>query len=241
MKPIKLKDLLEQAKNPKVQQIEIVEDYVLSVKTVFEGVVKDVPEEMLSKYYISDWYPEEGTPVLVVLVWVNPHEEFNKYAENSNSDSHRITIHYLMANGCCTNPYIDFAIVNIKTGEVLLDRVSDKTYTVDDNKDYNLFLPYEWKTVRAWEARDGKIVFYILPQKKEEGESMKLTVKSFLALAEDKEQTVHIARFKSDSADGYFDEEVFCGKLKDVLECYADEKVTEWIASDNSEIVLYIN
>lgn len=41
---------------------------------------------------------------------------------------------------------------------------------------------------------------------------MKPTVKSFLALAEDKEQTVHIARFKSDSADGYFDEEVFCGK-----------------------------
>ena len=78
MKPIKLKDLLEQAKNPKVQQIEIVEDYVLSVKTVFEGVVKDVPEEMLSKYYISDWCPEEGTPVLVVLVWVNPHEQFKK-------------------------------------------------------------------------------------------------------------------------------------------------------------------
>ena len=32
---------------------------------------------------------------------------------------------------------------------------------------------------------------------------MKPTVKSFLALAEDKEQTVHIARFKSDSNDGY--------------------------------------
>lgn len=73
MKPIKLKYLLEQAKNSKVQQIEIVEDYVLSVKTVYEGVVEDVPEDMLSKYYISDWYPEEGTPVLVVLVWANPH------------------------------------------------------------------------------------------------------------------------------------------------------------------------
>lgn len=163
LKPIKLKDLLEQAKNPKVQQIEIVEDYVLSVKTVFEGVVKDVPEEMLSKYYISDWYPEEETPVLVVLVWVNPHEQFNKYAENSNSDSHGVTIHGLMANGCCTNPYIDFAIVNIKTGKVFVDRVSDKTYTVDDNKDYDLFLPYEWKTVRAWEAKGWKMIFYILP------------------------------------------------------------------------------
>ena len=73
LKPIKLKYLLEQAKNSKVQQIEIVEDYVLSVKTVYEGVVEDVPEDMLSKYYISDWYPEEGTPVLVVLVWANPH------------------------------------------------------------------------------------------------------------------------------------------------------------------------
>ena len=69
---------------------------------------------------------------------------------------------------------------------------------------------------------------------------MKPTVKSFLALAEDKEQTVHIARFKSDSNDGYYDEEVFCGKPKDVPECYTDEKVTEWIASDNSEIILYI-
>ena len=70
---------------------------------------------------------------------------------------------------------------------------------------------------------------------------MKPTVKSFLALAEDKEQTIHIARYKSDSADSYCDEEVFCGKTKDILECYADKKVMEWIASDNSEIVLYIN
>lgn len=38
---------------------------------------------------------------------------------------------------------------------------------------------------------------------------MKPTVKSFLALAGDKELTVHIARYKSDSADGYSDEEVF--------------------------------
>ena len=52
MKPIRLKDLLEQTKDQKAQQIEIMEDYVLSVKTVFEGAVKDVPEDMLSKYYI---------------------------------------------------------------------------------------------------------------------------------------------------------------------------------------------
>lgn len=78
MKPIRLKDLLEQTKDQKAQQIEIMEDYVLSVKTVFEGAVKDVPEDMLSKYYISDWYVRGETSVLVVLVWTNPHEQPNK-------------------------------------------------------------------------------------------------------------------------------------------------------------------
>lgn len=78
MKPIRLKDLLEQTKDQKAQQIEIMEDYVLSVKTVFEGAVKNVPEDMLSKYYISDWYVRDETTVLVVLVWTNPHEQSNK-------------------------------------------------------------------------------------------------------------------------------------------------------------------
>ena len=78
MKPIKLKDLLTQTKKPVTQQIEIMEDYVLSVKTVFEGAVKDVPKDMLSKYCISDWYVRDETSVLVVLVWTNPHEQPNK-------------------------------------------------------------------------------------------------------------------------------------------------------------------
>lgn len=78
LKPIRLKDLLEQTKDQKAQQIEIMEDYVLSVKTVFEGAIKDVPEDMLSKYYISDWYVRDETTVLVVLVWTNPHEQSNK-------------------------------------------------------------------------------------------------------------------------------------------------------------------
>jgi len=78
LKPIRLKDLLEQTKDQKAQQIEIMEDYVLSVKTVFEGAVKDVTEDMLSKYYISDWYVRDETTVLVVLVWTNPHEQSNK-------------------------------------------------------------------------------------------------------------------------------------------------------------------
>lgn len=69
---------------------------------------------------------------------------------------------------------------------------------------------------------------------------MKPTVKSFLALAGDKELTVHIARYKSDSADGYCDEEGFCGRPKDVPERYASEKVTEWTTSDADEIVLYV-
>lgn len=78
MKLIRLKDLLEQTKDQKTQQIEIMEDYVLSVKTVFEGAVKDVPEDMLSKYYISDWYVRDETSVLIVLVWTNPHEQPNR-------------------------------------------------------------------------------------------------------------------------------------------------------------------
>lgn len=78
MKPIKLKDLLTQTKKPVTQQIEIIEDYTISAKTVFEGAVKDVPEDMLSKYYISDWYVRDETSVLVVLVWTNPHEQPNK-------------------------------------------------------------------------------------------------------------------------------------------------------------------
>lgn len=78
LKPIRLKDLLEQTRDQKTQQIEIMEDYVLSVKTVFEGAVKDVPEDMLSKYYISDWYVRDETSVLVILVWTNPHEPPSK-------------------------------------------------------------------------------------------------------------------------------------------------------------------
>lgn len=73
-----------------------------------------------------------------------------------------------------------------------------------------------------------------------EGETMKPTVKSFLALAEDKAQTIHIAHFKSDSNDSYCDEEVFCGKPKEVPECYLTTKIIEWIISDTAEIVLYV-
>ena len=69
---------------------------------------------------------------------------------------------------------------------------------------------------------------------------MKPTVKSFLALAEDKAQTIHIARFKSDSNDGYCDGEVVCGKPEDIPEYYASEEVTEWTISDTDEIVLYV-
>ena len=43
-----------------------------------------------------------------------------------------ITLHDLLDNFCCIDPYTDYAIVNIETGEVLVDRVHDRTYTVDD-------------------------------------------------------------------------------------------------------------
>lgn len=56
MKPIKLKDLLTQTKKPETQQIEIMEDYVLSVKTVFEGAVKDVPEDMVINSFAAQFW-----------------------------------------------------------------------------------------------------------------------------------------------------------------------------------------
>ena len=43
-----------------------------------------------------------------------------------------ITLHDLLDNFCCTDPYTDYAIVNIKTGEVLVDCVHDRTYEIDD-------------------------------------------------------------------------------------------------------------
>lgn len=40
-----------------------------------------------------------------------------------------ITLHDLLDNFCCIDPYTDYAIVNIETGEVLVDRVHDRTLT----------------------------------------------------------------------------------------------------------------
>ena len=77
-----------------------------------------------------------------------------------------ITLHDLLDNFCCTDPYTDYAIVNIKTGEVLVDRVHDRTYAIDDVEDYNKFRPYARKQVQALEAKDGKMIFYILPPRK---------------------------------------------------------------------------
>lgn len=82
-----------------------------------------------------------------------------------------ITLHDLLGNHCCIDPYIDFAIVNIKTGEVLVDRVHDKTMTVDDVDDYLKYLPYERKQIRKWEVKNGQIIFYILPPKKKKAKA----------------------------------------------------------------------
>ena len=84
--------------------------------------------------------------------------------------SHPCTVHKADRYKLCSvhrwNPYTDYAIVNIKTGEVLVDRVPDRTYAIDDVDDYNKSLPYARKQVRAWEAKDGKMIFYILPPQK---------------------------------------------------------------------------
>lgn len=77
-----------------------------------------------------------------------------------------ITLHDLLDNFCCIDSYIDYAIVNIKTDEVLVERIHDRTYAIDDVDDYNKFLPYARKQVQAWEAKDGKMIFYILPPRK---------------------------------------------------------------------------
>jgi hypothetical protein len=84
--------------------------------------------------------------------------------------SHPCTVHKADRYKLCSvhrwDPYTDYAIVNIKTGEVLVDRVHDRTYAIDDVDDYNKFLPYARKQVQAWEAKDGKMIFHILPPRK---------------------------------------------------------------------------
>ncbi len=52
--------------------------------------------------------------------------------------------------------------------------------------DYAKFLPYARKQIRKWEAKRWENDILYSAAKKKEGEFMKPTVKSFLALAEDK-------------------------------------------------------
>ena len=89
-----------------------------------------------------------------------------------------ITLHDLLDNFCCIDPYTDYAIVNIETGEVLVDRVHDRTYTVDDVDDYAKFLPYARKSVgnKRWEND----ILYSAAKKKE-GKAMKPTMKNKLS------------------------------------------------------------
>lgn len=60
-----------------------------------------------------------------------------------------ITLHDLLDNFCCIDPYTDYAIVNIETGEVLVDRVHDEPYK-------------DWK-VHKWELKERKMQLYISP------------------------------------------------------------------------------
>lgn len=57
----------------------------------------------------------------------------------------------------------DTTTIKDKEGEL---RVHDRTHAIDDVDDYNKFLPYARKQVQAWEAKDGKMIFYILPPQK---------------------------------------------------------------------------
>lgn len=46
--------------------------------------------------------------------------------------------------------------------------VKSQSHEIDDVDDYNKFLPYARKQVQAWEAKDGKMIFYILPPRKKQ-------------------------------------------------------------------------
>ena len=93
-----------------------------------------------------------------------------------------ITLHDLLDNFCCIDPYTDYAIVNIKTGEVLVERVHDRTYTVDDVDDYAKFLPYARKQIRKWEKRKKrKAVKKIFPANKQEATHVWKKLYFFLA------------------------------------------------------------
>ena len=92
-----------------------------------------------------------------------------------------ITLHDLLDNFCCIDPYTDYAIVNIETGEVLVDRVHDRTYTVDDVDDYAKLLPYARKQVRAWETKRWENDILYSAAKKKEGKAMKPTMKNKLS------------------------------------------------------------
>lgn len=139
MKPIKLKELLRTAKDPATQRI-VIDEGLWFDAPLFEGVVKDV-DEALGERIISNWQVEtDGTRLIVSS---NPPLQDLQECRPSK-----------------------IAHVNIETGEVLVDRVHDRTYTVDDVDDYAKFLPYARKQVRAWETKDGKMIFYILPPRK---------------------------------------------------------------------------
>lgn len=77
-----------------------------------------------------------------------------------------ITLRDMMGYCCCIDPYTDFSIVSVKTGKVLVDRVHDRTNTVNDDSDLGKYIPYERKQIQSWETKKGKIIFYILPPKK---------------------------------------------------------------------------
>lgn len=92
-----------------------------------------------------------------------------------------ITLHDLLDNFCCIDPYTDYAIVNIETGEVLVDRVHDRTYTVDDVDDYAKFLPYALQADKKVGSERWQNDILYSAAKKKESKAMKPTMKNKLS------------------------------------------------------------
>lgn len=69
---------------------------------------------------------------------------------------------------CRTDIYFDYQLIDAATGEILVDRVYDRTYKKSNKEeleeDYQ-FEPYKHWAVKKWRIAEGKMVFYIAPTK----------------------------------------------------------------------------
>lgn len=69
---------------------------------------------------------------------------------------------------CRADIYFDYQLIDAATGEILVDRVYDRTYkksNKEEGEEYYQFEPYKHWTVKEWLIAEGKMVFYIAPAK----------------------------------------------------------------------------